>query len=159
MDELFKPSHQEVMSFEDAKSKLTPRCDAIIDMTQLIDRLKSTDKIVVEKDVTTNKRILKGRDKEKQKDEFFKMLSKELHYLARKYEKTMDDIHMLFMEVSCDLEELKKALSGESSNRWEFLEDLAIQNKNSQPELDHLTKTKGEQQINKRKKFLELPQE
>ena len=118
LDTLFTPSQPEVVTFEEAKSKVTSKSNAVIDMKQLVERLKSTDKIIVEKDVNTNKRILKGRDKEKQKDEFFKMLSKELHTLAWKHEKTMDDIHMLFMEVSCDLEELKRVLSGQSTNRW-----------------------------------------
>jgi hypothetical protein len=77
--------------------------------------------------------------------------------LAKEYDKEMDEIHMLFMEVSCDLGELKNILKGEKTSKWTMLEDLAIQNEPSSIEFKHISDSKGDEQVRKRKKFLEMP--
>lgn len=126
LDELFKPKNQEIVKFEDCKAKINPYSDAILNMKELESRLRGDAKLEVEIDTRQKKRTMKSHQKEKKKDEFFKILSKELHTLARTYNKQMDEIHMLFMEVCCDLDELKKELAGQGVEKWSVLEDLAI---------------------------------
>ena len=70
---------------------------------------------------------------------------------------SMDQVHMLFMEVSCDLEELEKLLNGQKySDKWSMLEDLAIQSDPTSMEFEHVVQAKGLSQVRKRKIFLEL---
>ena len=70
---------------------------------------------------------------------------------------SMDQVHMLFMEVSCDLEELEKLLNCQKySDKWSMLEDLAIQSDPTSMEFEHVVQAKGLSQVRKRKRFLEL---
>lgn len=57
-------------------------------------------KITINRDPATDKFSVKTKVVQKSKDEFFDKLSKELRDLAKDYGKEMDEIHMLFMEVS-----------------------------------------------------------
>ena len=76
--------------------------------------------------------------------------------LSDKTGKEMDEIHMLFMEVSCDLSELRNLLEGDNPQKWGVLEDLAIQSEPESAEYKHLYNIKGNSQVAKRRKFLEL---
>ncbi|CAI2365969.1 unnamed protein product [Moneuplotes crassus] len=93
---------------------------------------------------------------QKSKQQFFEDLSKELRSLSKEYGKEMDEMHMLFMEVSCDLGELKSLLKGMKAPKWSMLEDLAIQSEPDSAEFKHICNSKGESHVLKRRKFLEL---
>jgi len=89
-------------------------------------KLEDMKKIKIEKNNETQTRKVIGEMKAKTQQEYFSKLSKELHKLSRTHHKKMDEIHMLFMEVCCDLEDLKKLLEGERKQKWSMLEDLAL---------------------------------
>ena len=80
--------------------------------TSTIDK-EDLESMKIEMNLETLLRRVSGKFKAKVTDEYFSKLTKELHKLARLYNKKMDEIHMLFMEVCCDLEDLKKLLKGE----------------------------------------------
>ena len=82
LDELFTPKNQEIVPLEEAKAKISSKSNAIINMKQLKADLAEDGWIKVEYEVQSKKRVMKSRFKERKKDEFFKMLSKELHSLA-----------------------------------------------------------------------------
>lgn len=59
------------------------------------------------------------------------------------------------MEVNCDMEDLRKMLSGETK-RWTQLEDLAVQSDPGSQEFSAVKSYRGDEEVLKRKKFLEL---
>jgi hypothetical protein len=155
LNELFTPEATVRVKIEEGK-EVTKGRDTVYDMESLQKYLKGKGHLKIEKHTETGTRRVLGEFKEKVQEEYFTKLSKELHKLARQYSKKMDEIHMLFMEVSCDLEDLKRLLKGEQRAKWSMLEDLAIQSDDGSVELKHVADVKGEGQVKKRKKFLEL---
>jgi hypothetical protein len=137
---------------------LLPDTTSIYNQEDLIDFLKRDCQITIHRDYTKNERCVQSRTgQNKQKEQqFFEKLSKELRELAKKYGKEMDELHMLFMEVSWDINELKNLLQGEKPGKWSMLEDLAIQSEPDSMEFHSLIDTKGGSEVLKRKKFLEI---
>lgn len=90
--------------------------------------------------------------------DFFSNLAYELEHLSKIYARDIDEIHMLFMEVSCDLGLLKKVLEGEASSntlKWNELEDLAVQSEPGSVEYQFICNQKGRDEVRKRRIFLE----
>lgn len=87
--------------------------------------------------------------------DFFSNLATELRHLAKIYGKPIDEVHMLFMEVSCDLGLLKKALYGEKHVGWTELEDLAVQSEPGSVEYNAICEQRGKEEVEKRASFLE----
>ena len=126
LDHLFTPTiRKRVKVSENEEYKLER--DEEFDMDDLKNYLQGRGQVNIELDCAgTNARKIKTKYSEQKNGEFFKKLSKELHKLSRSFNKPMDELHMLFMDVSCDLELLKKTLKGEAKAKWSMLEDLAI---------------------------------
>jgi len=62
----------------------------------------------------------------------------------------------MFIEVSCSKSRLVEALAGKSFSKWNELEDLALRRGTECPEYKYLLKTKGQEEILRRKKFLDF---
>jgi len=154
-----------IYDVEDNKMEQKCSTNMIYDMKTLFGSLKGKGKIEVEAffeqiqgtKPKLRKREIKSIFKEKNMDLFFQSLSKKLRNLAKDHNKNMDEIHMLFMEVSCDFDDLQRLLEGQMENhKWSMLEDLAIQTDPNSMEFEHVVKQKGLSQVRKRKRFLEL---
>lgn len=104
----------------------------------------------------SNQLTVKSKLMLKEQNQFFEKLSKELRDLAKEYNKDIDQLHLLFMEVSCDLGELKSLLRGEKASRFTMLEDLALQNEPDSIEFKHINNKYLDHQVQKRRKFLEM---
>lgn len=135
LNDLFTPKEVKRVKVSEEESKsgnVKIDSETILDMESLDQHLKASGKIEITiNPEKPNKRTIKSQrkleERQKNKGDFYKKLSKELHKLAREYKKDMDVVHMLFMEVSCDLEALKKVLAGDAKKqKWSMLEDLAI---------------------------------
>lgn len=59
----------------------------------------------------------------------------------------------MFIEVSCSKSKLIEVLKGNSYQKWDELEDMALK-KGSGPEYTYLLRSKGPEEILRRKKFL-----
>lgn len=121
----------------------------------MVSFLEKDFKLTIQRD-PSNKLSVKSKVLQTSQDHFFEKLSKELKDLAKEYGKEMDELHMLFMEVCCDIGELKKVLRYGSGSSWTMLEDLALQREPDSMEFKHICDSKGGSQVNKRKKFLEI---
>lgn len=128
----------------------------IYDQDDMFSLLTKDMKVIITRNLKNNKISVKSKRVQKSQDRFFEKLSNELRELAKEYGKEMDELHMLFMEVSCDLGDLKNLLKGEKASKWTMLEDLAIQSEPNSIEFKHICDSKGGQQVYKRKKFLEM---
>jgi len=62
------------------------------------------NKFIIER--SKNNRIVKLLDR----DKFFETLHTELITLSKAYNKSLNDIHVLFMELCCDIHDLKRYL-------------------------------------------------
>ena len=90
--------------------------------------------------------------------ELFKKLNEELEFIAKIYSIKITDLHLLFLEVSCDLERLKKVLTNDpeaNKQKWDELSDLAIQNQKESIEYKAICQERGINEVLKRRKFLE----
>jgi hypothetical protein len=88
----------------------------------------------------------------------FQMLAEELKKLSRISGLHINDIHMMFLEVSCDLNVLKKVLKNEQAHKnkqWSELEDLAVQCESNSMEYLAICQQKGVEEVKKRRLFLE----
>jgi len=128
----------------------------IYNQENLLDFLTKDFKLTIHRNSDNNELSVKSKIIQKAKDYFFEKLSKELRDLAKEYGKEMDELHMLFMEVSCDIGELRVLLKGEKASKWTMLQDLAIQQEPDSAEFKHICESMGESQVVKRKQFLEM---
>ena len=62
--------------------------------------------------------------------------------MAKEYSKEIEEIYLLFEEVGCSKEQLKKLLAGHTFTRWSELEDMALTSKNPH-QIAYITKSKG----------------
>ena len=127
-----------------------------INQEEMHEHLTKKCKLRITRNLNTNELKVQKVPVEKSKDQFFEELSVILRDLAKEYDKDMDEMHMLFMEVSCDLGELKNMLKGMKAPKWNMLEDIAIQSEPGSMEFQHVSQFKGDKIINQRSKFLEL---
>lgn len=84
----------------------------------------------------------------------FRRLQMELQKIAQEYGVNEEDIHMMFIEVSCSKKKLIETLQGKSYSKWNELEDMALTKDSESNEYRFLLKTKGYEEIIRRKKFL-----
>ncbi len=68
----------------------------------------------------------------------------------------MDELNALFMEVSCSKGALIDLLQGKKFQKWSKLEDMALARGCDSEEYKYLLKSKGHEEILRRKKFLEI---
>jgi hypothetical protein len=76
--------------------------------------------------------------------------------IADKYKRDVEEVHKIFFEVSCQKDKLIKVLEGQqnaNNYRWTPLEDISLTNNRNEP---YLIRSKGLQQVLKRKSFLEI---
>ena len=66
----------------------------------------------------------------------------------------MEEINKTFIEVSCKKSKLIDVLKGQSFSKWTELEDMALEKGTESPEYTFLLKTKGPEEILRRKRFL-----
>jgi len=87
---------------------------------------------------------------------FFALLAHDMIALGEKYKKDVDEVHKMFFEVNCDRNALIKRLEGEQVTQWTVLEDLALQDKPENQSYLYVAREKGENEVEKRKRFLEI---
>lgn len=84
----------------------------------------------------------------------FSRLMQELLVIAKQYSVSDEEINKLFIEVCCSKSKLIEALAGKSFTKWNELEDMALSHPVESMEYIYLNKTKGPEEINRRRKFL-----
>ena len=77
--------------------------------------------------------------------------------MAQQYSITDEDINDMFISVSCNKKKLIELLQGNDFTKWNELEDMALGMDTNSPQYKYLLKQKGQDEINRRKKFLGLP--
>lgn len=83
----------------------------------------------------------------------WKRLIAELEDMAEQYGISFDKALEIFESVSCDKKQFRQVLENKSYTTWASLDDMGLQNSDS-PEYKHLLATKGEEEVQRRKKFL-----
>ena len=86
---------------------------------------------------------------------FFR-LQLELQSMAQEYGVSDEEINEYFVQVSCSKTKLIELLKGENFTRWTELEDLALRKEETSVEFKYLLKSKGMDEIKRRKKFLSI---
>ena len=79
-----------------------------------------------------------GQQKEiknlKSQEAFFALVARDMMLLAEKYKKSIEEVHQMFLSVSCDRASLIKLLEAKGDSKaagvvtWNTLEDLALTN-------------------------------
>jgi hypothetical protein len=88
---------------------------------------------------------------------FFALLAQDMLDLADKYKRDVDDVHRMFFEVSCDRNLLIKLLEGQKGvPKWELIEDLAVKDQASSEAYKYVLSQKGEDEVRKRRMFLQM---
>jgi hypothetical protein len=75
--------------------------------------------------------------------------------MSNQYGLEMEDLMVKFESVSCSKSHLKKLLEKESFIIWSTIDDLGLNNVDS-PEYEHLLKMKGQEEVDRRRTFLQL---
>ena len=87
----------------------------------------------------------------------FVELAQDMMVIACKYEFEVEEVHKLYYSVSCDRNKLIGHLNGDKSVQlWSELEDLALRDQNRGLMYIHVVKLKGEDEVQERKRFLEI---
>jgi len=87
----------------------------------------------------------------------FVELARDMMSVAIQFALTIDEVHKLYYSVSCDREKLIRHLNGDKSvATWTELEDLALRDQVRGLMYSHVVKTKGELEVETRKRFLEI---
>ena len=87
------------------------------------------------------------------KDDGFNLIE-ELNKLAKAYKRSLPAIHEEFQQVNGNIKELENKLKGEKVVEWNPLEDYALNHPEDKKMYEHLIKMKGEEQIEKRRNYL-----
>ena len=97
-----------------------------------------------------------GEAKEEQDEDqyFYNELKQGLREIQMKYKLSVEAVSELFMRMSGDLERIRDHLQGRPVVEWTYLEDLALSKPDNSLEFRCLEKTKGREEIEKRKAFL-----
>lgn len=99
----------------------------IIHPEQLDHELKNGEKIKIQKVNVDDRERKVIKEKKSSTEEYFLALSKELNKLGKQYSMKTESIHLLFMELSCDIYKLRDYLKGsEKIKKWSMLEDMAV---------------------------------
>ncbi len=87
---------------------------------------------------------------------YFALLAADMLDLAEKYKRDVEEVHLLFFQVSCDRDRLIRLLEGKARvDRWQQLEDLAVKEKPGSAAFDHVLASKGPEEVLKRQQFLQ----
>lgn len=124
------------------------------DFYNFAEKTKAQVKIKVH--TTDNSRTYTSMLPKKQDESLFVEINKQLQDLSKEFNYTIDEIHTFWMEAWWDIEELKKVLRGEKNRQWSTIEDLALQSDPGSQEYEYIKKSKAQDSIQKRKKFLEI---
>ena len=73
--------------------------------------------------------------------------------MSQQYGITFDRALEIFESVSCDKKQFRQVLENKSYTTWSALDDLGLSNEDG-PEYEHLVRTKGAEEVERRKKFL-----
>jgi len=95
-------------------------------------------------------------ERETNEEGMFRRLQEELSKMAQQYSITDEDINDMFISVSCNKKKLIELLQGNDFTKWNELEDMALGMDTNSPQYKYLLKQKGQEEINRRKKFLGL---
>lgn len=94
---------------------------------------------------------------------FFALLSRDMLLLSEKYKKPIEELHQMFLSVSCDRAQLVKLLEAKGEKNgvvtWNTLEDLALTNGPENVTYQLIAEEKTLEEVWKRKTFLEIPRE
>jgi len=66
----------------------------------------------------------------------------------------LDKALEIFESVSCSKSHLKWALEKKTYTKWTDIDDIGLKGSEDTPEYQHLLKTKGADEVERRKKFL-----
>ena len=86
----------------------------------------------------------------------FKRLMDDLERIGQEYGVEMEEIHKIYFDVSCSKTKLVERLKGQSFTQWNELEDMALEKGTESKEYSFLLKTKGYEEIVRRRRFLGL---
>lgn len=85
----------------------------------------------------------------------FALIAEDLRALGQKHKKSLDDMHKLFYQTSCQRDRLVDCLEGKNAVVWNELEDLALKDP-KQPAYKYVLDAKGQSEVDLRSQFLEL---
>ena len=125
---------------------------------QIMDAVSKQDLLVFNRfDLDERNIIFKSGEADKA---FFALLASEMLEIADKYKRDVEEVHKIFFEVSCQKDKLIKILEGQSralNYKWTPLEDIALVNNPENSEQHrYLVANKGDQEVLKRKQFLQI---
>lgn len=141
--------HLEDHDFNEADS-------VIYDQEDLLNYINQDSKIQIQNNLSTNTRIFKSAIPRNKDLNLFREINAELDALGKEYGYSMEEIHTFWMEAWCDIDELKKVLKGDKKRQWTTFEDFALQSEPGSQEYEYIKKFKDENEIKKRRKFLEI---
>lgn len=95
-----EPSGQAGHKFIKSPNFMMPNNHEIYDMDDLSHFLTKEANLTVTRDFNSKSLSVKLKVIKDSKDQYFEQLSRELKDLSKEFNKEMDEIHMLFMEVS-----------------------------------------------------------
>ena len=125
-------------------------CGASLNSEELIKAVESSGLLVYKKEDSEKRhpKTLTGVEA------YYAFLCKDLQEIAAKYKRNVDDIHTIFLEVSCKREKLIKCLEGQKVDRWKTLEDFALRKGVKSEEFQYVLSIKGEEAVKERMEFL-----
>ena len=88
--------------------------------------------------------------------ETYYTLNDKLEEISHKYNKPFKEVCTKFGEMSGDIDSLEKYINGEKVVIWSEFEDMALLHMDDKEVYDYLLQTKGENEIKKRKSYLEM---
>ena len=123
--------YQDDQEFDEGDSK-------IYEQEDLLEFIEDKAKVQIKSNLSTNTRSYKSNISKKEDVDMFKELNAELDSLSKEYNYTIEEIHTLWMEAWCDIDELKKVLKGDKKCQWTTIEDLALQSDPGSQEYEYI---------------------
>jgi hypothetical protein len=139
-------------------SETTELCYPVYDSNDLKEYCEEIDRISLYYKNKEQVRYISKAGKKSQKLAFFNSLYEELQHLSRIYVRKVEEIHMMFLEVSCDIQRLKRLLDDDpkaAKQKWDELRDLAVQSDPGTAEYQAISNERGQKEVHKRRMFLE----
>lgn len=86
----------------------------------------------------------------------FRRLQMDLQTIGKEYGVEDEEVNNIYFAVSCSKAKLVETLKGKSFTKWTELEDYGLEKGTESIEYKYLLKSKGLEEIMRRKKFLSL---